>query len=166
MGSHDEAIEVIDRELERNPDDVASLQLRANARIQSRRDYEAALADAERILELDPENEDALAPRAVALLALDRVDEAEAAIDELDSLHRDDALGLHDSPGYCTARAKFAEEKGDAALAEQRYDACLEQLSRRRSAAAAGDGFLRPQRARRARDRDPARGRRCGARGP
>ncbi len=127
-GSYDKAIEVIDRELERDPENVPALLLRANARIQSRRDYESALADAERILELDPENKDALAPRAVALLALDRVDEAEAAIEELDSLHRDDALGLHDSPGYCTARAKFAEEKGDAALAEQRYDACLERF--------------------------------------
>ncbi len=127
-GSHDEAIAVIGRELERDPENVAALLLRANARIQSRRDYEAALADAERILELDPENANALAPRAVALLALDRVEEASAAIDELESLHRDDALDLHGSPGYCIARAKFAEEKGDTSLAEQRYGACLERF--------------------------------------
>lgn len=128
VGSHDEAIEVIDRELERHPDDVAALQLRANARVLSKRDYEGALADADRILELDPENVNALPVRAVALLALERVDEAAEVIDELDSLQRDDALGLHGSAGYCTARAKFADEKGDGAVAEQRYTACLEKF--------------------------------------
>jgi tetratricopeptide (TPR) repeat protein len=107
---------------------VKALEMRASAHILSKRDYAAALADADRILELDPDNVNALPTRAVALLALDRVDEAAVAIDQLDSLYRDDSLGLRGSPGYCTAQAKFAEEKGNAELAEKRYGDCLAQF--------------------------------------
>jgi tetratricopeptide (TPR) repeat protein len=127
-GSYDQAVEVLSREIDRDPKNVKALTLRGSSRILSKRDYKGALADAEQILEIDPDNVDARATRAVALLNLDRVDEAGAAIDELDSLQRDDALGLNGSVGYCTARAKFAEEKGDTELAEKRYGDCLAQF--------------------------------------
>ena len=126
--TYDDAIEVCNRILEKDPDDIPTLLLRANARVQSRRDYEGALADADRVLELDPDNNDALVPRAVSLLALDRIDEAASVIDDLDALYRDDSLGLHGSAGICVARATFAKEKGELEVAEERYDACLEKF--------------------------------------
>lgn len=127
-GAYDGAIEILDGLIEEKPDSIEALLLRANARMLSRRDYEGTLADANRVLELDPENKDALSPRAVALLGLGRAEEAGPAVDELEALYRDDSLGLHGSPGLCIARATFAKEKGDTKLAGERFDACLEQF--------------------------------------
>ena len=56
-----------------------------DAKVATRRDYEGALADAERALALDPDQQSALVTRAVALLLLARTDEAEAALKELGS---------------------------------------------------------------------------------
>lgn len=127
-GDFDESIAVCNQLLERKPDDVPTLLLRADAHVRSRRNYDAALADAERVLELDPENVDALIPRTVALLALERVDEANEALEQLEGLYRDDSLGLHGSPGFCAARATFAKEKGENDLAAERFDGCVEQF--------------------------------------
>jgi len=127
-GSYDDAIEMCGRALEKRPDDVAALMLRSYTRIESRRDYGGALADADRVLEIDPDNTDALVPRTVALLALERVDEAAKALDTLEALYRDESLGLHGSPGLCTAQASFAKEKGEIARAEELYERCLEKF--------------------------------------
>jgi len=150
QGAYDDAIEVCGQVLERKPDDVAALLLRANARMHSRRDYEGSLADADRVLELEPDNIEALVPRAVALLALGRVDEAAVVLDDLDALFRDDSLGLRGSAGFCIARATFAKEKGDVALAEERYQECVEKFPTEgmalRGAIEFFDGIGRPER--------------------
>jgi tetratricopeptide (TPR) repeat protein len=127
-GAYDGAIEVLNTILEGKPDDIRALLLRAHARMLTRRDYEGALADANHVIELDPENKDALTPRAVALLGLGRAEEAGPVVDQLESLYRDDSVGLHGSPGLCIARAIFAKEKGEPKVAEERFDACLEQF--------------------------------------
>jgi tetratricopeptide (TPR) repeat protein len=126
--SYDDAIEACGRVLADEPDHIPALTLRSHVRVLSRRNYDAALADADRVLELDPDDEGVLAPRAVALLALGRVEEAGAAIEALEERFRDDSLGLHGSAGYCAARASFAKEKGELDLATERYDTCLEQF--------------------------------------
>jgi tetratricopeptide (TPR) repeat protein len=125
-GDYDESAQVCGRLLERKPDDVPTLLVRADAYIRSRRNYEGALADAGRVLEIEPDNVDALIPRVVALLALERVDEAGEALEQLEGLYRDDSLKMHGSPGFCAARATFAKEKGENDAAAERYDACLE----------------------------------------
>lgn len=125
-GDYDESAQVCGRLLERKPDDIPTLLMRADGYIRSRRNYEGALADAARVLEIDPDNVDALIPRTVALLALERVDEASEALEQLEGLYRDDSLKMHGSPGFCTARATFAKEKGENDVAAERYDACLE----------------------------------------
>jgi tetratricopeptide (TPR) repeat protein len=129
-GSHDTAIEVCDRVLETEPDNTAALVQRAMARFHSRRDYAGALADAERALEVDPDLLEALVARCLALLALERVEEAAVALEALEGRYRDDTLGLAGSPELCAARASFAKEKGELEVAEQRYDACLEEFPR------------------------------------
>jgi tetratricopeptide (TPR) repeat protein len=124
-GEYEAAVEVCDGLLERGADEETVLLLRAHANLGTRRRYEQVLADADRILEIDPESTDALVPRTVALLGLGREEEAAAGIDQLEDLHRDDSLGLHGSVGYCLARATFALEKGDRKLAGERYEVCL-----------------------------------------
>jgi tetratricopeptide (TPR) repeat protein len=127
-GAHGEAIAVCDRILEAEPDDVPTLLARATGRMLSRRDYKGSLADAERVLELDPENTDALVPRTVALLALNRIEEASTAIEKLEALYRDDSLGLHGNATLCAARATFAKEKGDAIAAAERFESCVKDF--------------------------------------
>jgi predicted Zn-dependent protease len=94
----------------------------------SRRDYEGALADAERALELDPGNVDALVPRTVALLGLGRIEEAAVALGELERRFEEADLGLDSTARYCAAQAIFAKEKGDAELAERLFGECLERF--------------------------------------
>jgi tetratricopeptide (TPR) repeat protein len=128
LGGFDEAVEVTTRILEQHPDDVEALLLRADAHVRTRRQYAEALADADRVLELDPDNKGAMTPKVVALLGLGRIDEAAPALDELEDSYRDDKLGLHGSPALCAARATFAKEKGEREEAEQHFDECLKQF--------------------------------------
>jgi tetratricopeptide (TPR) repeat protein len=126
QGAYDEAIAVCNRILEKMPDQVQALWLRATAYMLSRRGYEQALADSERVLELDPDKDEAESVRVISLLALQRVDEAAAALEGLEARYRDDKLDLHGSPILCMARATFASEKGDKELAEKRHEECIE----------------------------------------
>jgi Tfp pilus assembly protein PilF len=64
----------------------------------------------------------------MALLGIGRVEEAGVALEEFEGLYRDADLDLHGSPPLCMARAEFAKEKGEAKLAEERYEACLERF--------------------------------------
>jgi tetratricopeptide (TPR) repeat protein len=127
-GNPGRAIEAMGRVLEAEPEHTRALALRALARVHSRRDYEEALADAERALEIDPDDIEPLIPRAVALLALERVEEAEAALDEIERRFREEELGLETEAKYCAVRASFAKEKGDAEAADRIYGECLERF--------------------------------------
>jgi tetratricopeptide (TPR) repeat protein len=127
-GNPGRAIEATGRVLEVEPEHTGALVLRAMARVHSRRDYEEALADAERALEIDPDDLEALIPRAVALLALERVEEAGAALDEIERRFREEELGLETEAKYCAVRASFAKEKGDAEAADRIYGECLERF--------------------------------------
>jgi len=138
-GNHEAAMQATGRILEAEPDHLEALLLRAQARVASRRDYEGALADADRVLELDPDNVDALVPRTLALLGLERIEEAAVlglerieeaavAIEELERRFEEADLGLDSTARYCAARAIFAKEKGDAEAAERLHEECLERF--------------------------------------
>jgi tetratricopeptide (TPR) repeat protein len=120
------AVEVATRVLDAEPDHVAALALRARAQATSRRHFDRALADAERILELDPDNLEGLMLRAVALLGLERTEEAEAVIAQLESMAREAEFDPALTDRYCAMRAVFYSEKGDAPEAERLFGACLE----------------------------------------
>jgi tetratricopeptide (TPR) repeat protein len=126
-GNPDRAIEAMNRLLVVEPEHAGALAVRALAKIHTRRSYEEGLADAERALEIDPDNFEALIPRAVALLALERVDEAEAALDEMGRRFREEELGTETAAKYCTVRASFTREKGDVEAADAIYSECLER---------------------------------------
>ena len=131
--NHDLAIEVMNRVLTADPDDVPSLETRAHARLMTRRDYAGALDDAEHALEVDPDSLSARVAQIVALLGLNRVDEAEPLIEELEDW--DLAADLGASPDaytavWCLGRAQFAAEKGLAEKAQAIYRECAERYPR------------------------------------
>jgi tetratricopeptide (TPR) repeat protein len=106
---------------------VEALVGRANAEAYWRKDPESALADVKRILELDPDSIDALKPKILALLTLQRSDEARAAFAELGRrLEEVDAPETTRS-WYCVTRAIFTGEDGDLAGARKQWPECLEQ---------------------------------------
>lgn len=120
------AIEVTGRILEADPDNADALLMRANARARSEQDLEQALADVDRVLELQPDNAVALEPRILALLGLERYEEAGAAIEELGERIRETELGPDLVAWHCATRAIFADESGEEELAEERWKGCLE----------------------------------------
>jgi tetratricopeptide (TPR) repeat protein len=127
-GDPDFAVEVLDRLVADDPEDVQALVQRAVARSMTRQDYEGTLADAERALELDPEAVEALVPRAVALLALERTEEAEEALEEIHDRFDEEGGVASRLPRFCAARASFAHEKGETDEAARLYDECLERF--------------------------------------
>jgi tetratricopeptide (TPR) repeat protein len=127
-GNHERAIETAGGVLEAQPEHLEALLLRARARVSSRRGYEEALADAARALELDAGNVEALVLRAAALLGLERLEEAEATLAELERGYREEYLGSEGAALYCAAQVRFFQEKGDVETAETRIEACLKEF--------------------------------------
>jgi tetratricopeptide (TPR) repeat protein len=132
-GNHDLAIEILGEVLDREPEFLPALRMRSFARLHSRRDYEGALEDAEHAIDLDPDSTTMLAPRIVALLGLERAEEAKEALDEFAARPPDpeaveDAMTERVRALACVARAKFAEEEGDLEVAGERYDVCVEEF--------------------------------------
>jgi tetratricopeptide (TPR) repeat protein len=80
------AIDAATSVLEIEPDNLYALVLRAEARMEDRSDYEGALRDFERAIELDPDNMPLRITRAGNLLLLGRVDEARELIGRLEEL--------------------------------------------------------------------------------
>ena len=122
-----DAIETVDQVLTLEPDNVEALVLRAQAYLREGR-REDALADIARVVELDPENLSILVPRVLALIELERIDEAEEALktarDKVESTEREVSKVIRGR--LCVANGLFALEKGDAESAESHYAGCLE----------------------------------------
>jgi tetratricopeptide (TPR) repeat protein len=140
-GDAPDAVEAASRVLADEPDHLEALGLRAQARLAAKGDAEEALADIDRILELDPDNLTALVPRAMALIALKRLEEAEVALETLDSRWREDFADPSDQAKWCATLAIFAREKGDLELAKQRFANCLEKFPKESVLLAEAVGF-------------------------
>ncbi len=129
------AIAVADRVLESEPDHVEVLLIRAEARARNHKEVELALADAERAIELQPDRVDAQKPRILALLALDRIGDAEAAIADLGVQLEEREAGDELAAWHCATEAVFNEEKATfedderaAARAGELWKSCLERF--------------------------------------
>ena len=123
-----QSIELMNRVLEADPDNVEALQIRSHARIRLRNQYEEALVDVERVLELDPDNRDVLTDRAVALIGLDRFEEAEDAIASLESTFRESSPSEDMTAHFCVTNAMFSAEAGRLEEAEKLYEGCFEEF--------------------------------------
>lgn len=125
--SADDAIRSIDRVLAIEPELLEALQLRVDAQLAAGAPQKALL-DIERVIALEPENPSVLVPRVLALIATERIDEAEAALETArERLEASaDAVDPSVRARLCVARGLFAFEKGDPASADEQYAACLD----------------------------------------
>jgi tetratricopeptide (TPR) repeat protein len=123
----DDALAAVDRVLEVEPENLAARELRVEALGIGNR-FAEALQEIDRVLALDPENLGVLGPRLASLIALERIDEAERALEaarrELDVTQRDVPEDLR--ARLCITSGLFLFEKGETARAEARYAECLE----------------------------------------
>jgi len=120
------AIDATTRILEDDPENATALLFRAQAHAHWRSDPEAALADANRALELAPDLLEAYEPLVLAFLALDREAEAREALEEAGR-----RLKQTDAPGsvlawHCATTADFASGAGDEERAREVLEECLE----------------------------------------
>jgi tetratricopeptide (TPR) repeat protein len=126
--THD-AVAAASQVLSEEPDNTIALGLRADAYL-GISDYARALDDANRVLELDPENVEMLVPRVMALIGLERIEEAEEALEVAKA--KVAGAGPRATEAIrgrvCAARAMFAFEQGDIDEAETRYEECVEQF--------------------------------------
>jgi tetratricopeptide (TPR) repeat protein len=126
-GSPDDAVEQALRVLELAPDRIEVQHLLLKARLQAKQ-HEEVLEDAARLLALNPGEPEALMARTVALLSLNRPDEAGPALAELGAAVADLTGDANWQPRLCAATAMFAKENGDPDAAEARWNECLEQF--------------------------------------
>ncbi|MCH8082604.1 MAG: tetratricopeptide repeat protein [Myxococcales bacterium] len=126
-GSAPDAVVVANQVLEIAPDRVDVLRLLIKARLKAKQNEEA-LEDIDRLLELMPGDSGALISRLVALLGLDRVDEAEQTLAEVSEAVTNLEGGFEWEPRVCGGTATFMQEKGDLEAAEKLWNDCLEQF--------------------------------------
>jgi len=126
-GSAEDAAVAASQVLELAPDRVDVMRLLIDARLKARQNEEA-LVDVERLLELKPGDSGALISRLVALLSLDRADEAEEALSEISEAIKNRDGGIEWEPRVCGGTATFMKEKGDPEAAELLWNDCLEQF--------------------------------------
>jgi tetratricopeptide (TPR) repeat protein len=127
-GNLDLAEQTATRILEVEPDNVEALLLRANAYAHSNRDEEKALADADRLEELDPGSVEVMEPRILALIDLERYDEASEAIEEMGRRIEDSGADDGMRGWHCATAALFSFERGNVKDAEERWQDCTERF--------------------------------------
>ncbi len=127
-GNFENAAELYARVLEADPDDIAVRILRANACARSPQLFEEALAEADRILERNPDELGAFKPRILAYLGMNDPENANRVMEELG--RRIEASEDSDDPirgWYCATMAIFASDSGDMELAKERWAECEEK---------------------------------------
>jgi len=125
-GDFNEVVEVTGRILEREPENVKALLYRAQAYAHWKNAPEQAIAGAKRVLELDPNAVEAYEPLIVALIDLERLDEAGEALEEAG--RRVTELGTSERvmAWHCATTAVLKNEVGELERARQIWIACLD----------------------------------------
>jgi tetratricopeptide (TPR) repeat protein len=118
MGKPAEAEEAFKRAVKINPDDAAALSSLAELYLARGANTEIALSLARRARELEPAAARHLRVLSQALLALERLDEAEALLDEAVAAHPDD-------PFLALQQARLEQARGRPAAARDAYRRAL-----------------------------------------
>ena len=126
-GNYEATVKAADRVLAQDPDRTVALQLRAKGNLGAGQ-ADQALVDAQRLLELSPDDYGVQVLWATVLTDLGRLDEAKEAHDRIKQTgidSGDPAVG----PRACVAPALFARDQlKDMAKAEALYDDCVERF--------------------------------------
>ncbi|HEY5657732.1 MAG TPA: tetratricopeptide repeat protein [Myxococcota bacterium] len=123
----EEATAAAKRVVELAPHRIDAMRLLIEAHLAGMQNEEALL-DVERLLALEPGDVEALISRLMALLNLNRVDEAEQALAAVRAAVEDLGDDNEWLPRLCGATATFTLEKGDAEAAEALWNDCLEKF--------------------------------------
>jgi tetratricopeptide (TPR) repeat protein len=121
-----EVVAIAGQILEREPENLQALLMRAQAHAHWRKDPELALADANRVLELDPEVLEAYEPRILALLFLERLEEASESLAEAGRRLADLDADQGVLAWHCSTTAAFQEASEDLEQARRTWSLCLE----------------------------------------
>jgi len=113
--------------LEVEPENTMALLFRAQAHAHWKKDPSAALSDAERAMELDPDLVEAYEPRILALLALDRQSEARGVLEEAGERLAELGATSGRLAWHCSTTATFASEGGGSEEAREIWEDCLER---------------------------------------
>ncbi len=127
-GNWTDAIAAADAVLELEPDNLAALMMRGEAHLNEGVALDLALADFDAVLEAEPTHLGALNSRASVLLLTGKVEEAAEAIDQLETLLRENPNDLASQAGLCATQAVLRQERGQLEEAEKRFEECLEQF--------------------------------------
>ena len=126
-GNYEATVKAADRVLAQDKDRTVALQLRAKGNLGAGHAQEA-LVDAQRLIELSPDDYSSQLLWATVLTDLDRIDEAKAAHDKLKEM----AIASGDpaiAPRGCIAPALFARDQlKDTKRAEELFDDCVERF--------------------------------------
>jgi tetratricopeptide (TPR) repeat protein len=125
-GDFNEVVQITGQILEENPEDVKALLMRANAYAHWKKAPELALADAQQVLDIDENAVEAYEPLILALLDLERYDEAGEILAEAGEKVRE--LGTTDAvlAWHCATTSVFQEELGEVDAARENWNSCLE----------------------------------------
>jgi tetratricopeptide (TPR) repeat protein len=126
-GDFNEAVAATTRILDEHPDEVQALLYRAQANAHWKENPEAALRDADRVLELQPDMLEAYEPRILALLELDRHDEASESLAEAGRKLSTTETSKAVLAWHCSTTAIFQDEGGETDKARETYRECLEK---------------------------------------
>jgi tetratricopeptide (TPR) repeat protein len=111
-----------------HPDNMDVRIKRANVMARSPRLLHEALAEVDRILEIDPMQLSAFKPRILAYLGLNQPEDAARVLEELGE--RIEAEQPEEDPirgWHCATMAIFADDSGEEELARERWSACTER---------------------------------------
>jgi tetratricopeptide (TPR) repeat protein len=124
-GAHEESIRAATKVLALEPGSVIALHTRGQAYLTAGQP-DLALADAETLLGINPDDHRAALLRGSALIDLDRADEAEDIFKQL-AQKADESGNVNDAVRKCAALATFYRSRKDTERASETYSSCIER---------------------------------------
>lgn len=125
-GVQSQGIATLDSVLEIEPDHLGALALRMTLAAHLKR-WDKVVDSADRVLVLDPNRPMVHLSRAEALLALERVDEASAALATGRAVIATRSVDPSIEISFCRLEVEVAEESGGSDAVEEIWGACLER---------------------------------------